>query len=94
MGLACAKEKSPPYRPCHAHNERWWLKKGEIAECQVERLNAELAKVVTAPDSRDRLIAGRFEPMTGTPQRFGEFIKSETARYARVIKQAKIELRQ
>jgi predicted acyl esterase len=29
-------EKSLPYRPYHAHNERWWLKPGEIVECQVE----------------------------------------------------------
>ncbi len=29
-------EKSLPYRPYHAHNERWLLKKGEIVECQVE----------------------------------------------------------
>jgi putative CocE/NonD family hydrolase len=30
------QEKSLPYRPYHAHNERWLLKKGEIVECQVE----------------------------------------------------------
>jgi uncharacterized protein len=29
-------EKSLPYRPYHAHDERWPLKKGEIVECQVE----------------------------------------------------------
>ena len=29
-------EKSLPYRPYHAHNERWWLKPGEAVECQVE----------------------------------------------------------
>jgi predicted acyl esterase len=29
-------EKSLPYRPYHAHNERWWLTPGEIVECQVE----------------------------------------------------------
>jgi predicted acyl esterase len=29
-------EKSLPYRPFHAHNERWWLKPGEIAECDIE----------------------------------------------------------
>ena len=29
-------EKSLPYRPYHAHDERWWLKPGEIVECQVE----------------------------------------------------------
>ena len=29
-------ERSLPYRPYHAHNERWWLKPGEPVECQVE----------------------------------------------------------
>ena len=29
-------EKSLPYRPYHAHDERLWLKPGEIVECQVE----------------------------------------------------------
>ena len=29
-------EKSLPYRPYHAHNERQWLNPGEIVECQVE----------------------------------------------------------
>jgi putative CocE/NonD family hydrolase len=29
-------EKSLPYRPYHAHDERQWLKKGEIVECRVE----------------------------------------------------------
>ncbi len=28
--------RSLPYRPYHAHNERQWLKPGEIVECQVE----------------------------------------------------------
>ncbi|HSN40311.1 MAG TPA: CocE/NonD family hydrolase [Burkholderiales bacterium] len=28
--------RSLPYRPYHAHNERWWLKPGEPVECQVE----------------------------------------------------------
>jgi hypothetical protein len=30
------KEKSLPYRPYHAHDERWWLNPGEPVECQVE----------------------------------------------------------
>ena len=29
-------EKSLPYRPYHAHDERLWLKPGEIVECDVE----------------------------------------------------------
>jgi hypothetical protein len=29
-------ERSLPYRPYHAHNERRWLKAGEVVECRVE----------------------------------------------------------
>ena len=28
--------RSLPYRPYHAHNERWWMKPNEPVECQVE----------------------------------------------------------
>jgi tripartite-type tricarboxylate transporter receptor subunit TctC len=58
----------------------------------IHRLNAELIKVVNAPDTRERLAAGGFEPMTSTPDQFSEFIKNETVRYAKVIKEAKVEL--
>ncbi|MDB5904097.1 MAG: Xaa-Pro dipeptidyl-peptidase peptidase family [Betaproteobacteria bacterium] len=30
------KDLSLPYRPYHAHDERWWLKPDEVVECQVE----------------------------------------------------------
>jgi predicted acyl esterase len=36
------REKSLPYRPYHAHNERWLLKKGEIVECQVEIISTSI----------------------------------------------------
>lgn len=29
-------QRSLPYRPYHAHDERWWLKPGEPVECEVE----------------------------------------------------------
>jgi putative CocE/NonD family hydrolase len=29
-------ERSLPYRPYHAHDERWWLKPGEPVECDIE----------------------------------------------------------
>jgi putative CocE/NonD family hydrolase len=28
--------RSLPYRPYHAHDERWWLKPGEIVACDIE----------------------------------------------------------
>ena len=29
-------KRSLPYRPYHAHNERWWLKPNEPVECEIE----------------------------------------------------------
>ena len=29
-------ERSLPYRPFHTHDERWWLKPGEVVECEIE----------------------------------------------------------
>ena len=30
------EQQSLPYRPYHAHDERWWLKPGEVVECRIE----------------------------------------------------------
>jgi len=57
----------------------------------INRLNLELNKVVTAPDVRERLTTAGVEPMTNTPEQFANFIKSETVRYAKVIKDAGIK---
>ena len=57
----------------------------------IVRLNAELTKALTAPDLKERLGAAGIEPMTSTPEQFAAFIKSETVRYAKVIKDAGIK---
>ena len=57
----------------------------------VNRLNLELHKAVAAPDVRERLTTAGVEPMTNTPEQFASFIKSETVRYAKVIKDAGIK---
>jgi tripartite-type tricarboxylate transporter receptor subunit TctC len=56
----------------------------------VARLNTELAKVMTVPASRDRIVGAGFDPMTSTPQQFAEFIKAESVRWGKVIKDAGI----
>lgn len=60
----------------------------------VTRLNAELGKILAAPDSRERMAAAGFDPLTSTPERFTEFIRTETARYAKVIKSANLQIEQ
>jgi tripartite-type tricarboxylate transporter receptor subunit TctC len=57
----------------------------------VTRLNAEVGRALAAPDLRERLSAAGIEPRPNTPEQFAAFIKSETVRYAQVIKDAGIK---
>jgi len=57
----------------------------------VNRLNSELARIMNSPAGRERIIGAGFDTMTSTPEQFAEFIKTETARYAKVIKAAGIQ---
>lgn len=58
----------------------------------IVRLNAEWIKLVETPDAREKMQAAGFEPMSGTPEQAGEFIKAEIVRWARVIKDAKLKV--
>jgi tripartite-type tricarboxylate transporter receptor subunit TctC len=55
------------------------------------RLNAELNKVLRAPDLREKLAQQYYEPIGGTPQRFAAAIKADMERYGRAIKEAGIK---
>jgi len=54
----------------------------------VARLNAELTKIMQSPDMRERLAGMGIEPLTSTPAEFGDFIKTEAAKWANVVKAA------
>jgi tripartite-type tricarboxylate transporter receptor subunit TctC len=56
----------------------------------VNRLNSEIVKAVAAPDVRERFTGAGIEPVSSTPEQFAALIRSETARYAKVIKEAGI----
>ncbi len=58
----------------------------------VQRLNVELVKAVRAPDLQDRLADLGFQAIGSTQEAFGEILKSETAKWARVIKQVGVTL--
>ena len=57
----------------------------------ITRLNTELTKALTAPEMKERLGSAGIEPMTSTPEQFTAFIRSETVRYAKVVKDAGIK---
>jgi tripartite-type tricarboxylate transporter receptor subunit TctC len=52
----------------------------------VGRLNAETAKALLAPDVRERLASLGFEIQSSTPQEFYALLKSETEKWAKVVK--------
>jgi tripartite-type tricarboxylate transporter receptor subunit TctC len=58
----------------------------------IARINAEANKALRAPDVREKLIAQGMFPVGTTPEQFGAHIRSEMAKYARVIKEAGIKV--
>ena len=56
----------------------------------VTRLNAELARIVAAPDVRERFIGEGVEPIGGSTELFTNFIRDEIDKYAKVVKAAAI----
>ncbi|MDB5864409.1 MAG: hypothetical protein JWO70_2215 [Betaproteobacteria bacterium] len=58
----------------------------------VRRLNSDLNRIIAAPDMTKRMIEFGFEPVGGPPERFGEFIRAETAKWAPVVKKAGVKV--
>ena len=58
----------------------------------IARLNAELVKIVRTPDFLASLKTEGAEVVASTPAYFGDHIKQETARWAKVIKEANISV--
>ncbi len=56
----------------------------------INRLHGEIVKVLRMPDIRERLSSQGADPVGSSPEEFGAFMKSETAKWARVIKEANI----
>jgi tripartite-type tricarboxylate transporter receptor subunit TctC len=57
----------------------------------VARLNAEVGKILASADVRDRFITEGIEPIGGTSEQFGAFIRDEITKYAKVVKAANLK---
>ena len=58
----------------------------------VMKLNGEFAKVMGDAVIRQRLSESGFEPQTSTPEQFAAYMKSEIAKWAKVIHESKVSL--
>jgi tripartite-type tricarboxylate transporter receptor subunit TctC len=56
----------------------------------VTRLHGEIVKILSAPETKERLLAQGFEPVGSSPDEFGAYIKSEIAKWGKVIRAAGI----
>ena len=58
----------------------------------VERLNGEINALIQSADMKKHMETEGLEPAGGSPARFGEILKSEAARWAKVVQQAGIKV--
>jgi Uncharacterized protein conserved in bacteria len=54
----------------------------------IDQLNAEVTKVLAMPDVKTTLFNQGLDPAPGTPEQFGAYIRSERAKWAKVIKES------
>jgi tripartite-type tricarboxylate transporter receptor subunit TctC len=52
------------------------------------KLNADLHKALNSPDAQRRLIEQGVDPAPSTPEQFAAFIRAETEKWAKVVKEA------
>jgi tripartite-type tricarboxylate transporter receptor subunit TctC len=60
----------------------------------IERLHAEVVKVMTAPETKNKLAQIGQDVTTSTPAEFGKLIRAEYGKWGRVIKEANIRVQQ
>jgi len=72
----------------------WWglVAPAAVNKAVITKLHAETVKVLALPEVRERLGSVGAEPGGNTPEQFAAFIRAETAKYARIIKEANIKI--
>lgn len=58
----------------------------------VNKLNAELARIVAQPDTKTRIDGLGLEYTANTPEQFGAFQRNEQAKWARIVKDGNVKV--
>ena len=58
----------------------------------IEFLHRETVKVLSMPDTREKLATMGFDPVASTPEEFAQWIRTEIVRWGKVIRDANIAL--
>ncbi len=54
------------------------------------RLHADIAKVLALPEVREKMVAMGTDPVGSSPDEFAQFMKAETQKWSRIIREAQI----
>ena len=65
---------------------------GKTPPAIVSKLNAEVARILALPDVIEKLAVAGVEIQTSSPKEWGDFVKSEIAKWAKVVKEAGIKV--
>jgi tripartite-type tricarboxylate transporter receptor subunit TctC len=58
----------------------------------IKRLNGEFNRIIGTPDMKKRMLDNGYEPVGGPPEKLGELIRSEIAKWAPVVKAAGVQV--
>ena len=58
-----------------------------------KRLNTEINKLIAAPELKEKLSGEALEPMPMSPEQFGEYMKNDIAKWEKLVKARKIEIK-
>lgn len=54
----------------------------------ITKLNAEITSILGMPDTKERFFSNGAEPLSSTPEQFGEFIKQDIAKMGKLVRQS------
>lgn len=57
----------------------------------INRLSSEIGKILALPDTKEKFASQGLEPFISSPDQFSALLKTDMARYARIIKAANIK---
>ena len=82
------------FRSVNIESNSWngLLAPANTPDAVIERMNAEVNKALLAPAVLEAFQKGGIASLSGTPEKFPQFLKSEIEKYAQVVRKANITL--
>ena len=83
--------KEAGYPELEATNWAGYVVPAATPQAAIARLNGELVRILRLPDIQEKFRVQGQSAQPGTPEQFAALLKSESARYSRVVREANIK---